>query len=220
MQCANYDNCPFEDVPDSESYSEFELKVLDWFDYEAIKYLEEDIERKEKLREKQREKWKHGISKSKKDLERLRSSGRFFENQSKIRAVRKEMGISADELAAMVGRSRQTICEWEAGRTKVSESCWKKLSQIMPPIAKHAERMIRENQKNGGQAGDTYAPCKEYGKRLKLERFKAGLTRKALADVLGVSQYTLRDWEGGVRIPNRTNVGKIEGVFPHMKGVI
>ncbi len=217
MKCAIYDNCPFEDVPDSENYSDFEYKVLDWVEYECAKYLELNPEEKEKKRHASREARKNGISKARRDIEKVKRTGPHFETQCEIRVVRQELGISAKELAKRIGQTPQSVYMWELGQTRTTVEGWEKLIKAMPEIEAYAKRAINETK---DREQERKKRKKAYGRKIKLERYKKGLSDEELAQIVGVSVLTLHSWECGARMPRRESVLILEEIFPKLRGEV
>ncbi|WP_214630005.1 helix-turn-helix domain-containing protein [Paenibacillus agaridevorans] len=53
----------------------------------------------------------------------------------------------------------------------------------------------------------------DYSKWLKENRKKMNWSRETLADLLGVSKFTLRNWEDGMTRPNQYGQTRLKMVF-------
>ena len=98
-------------------------------------------------------------------------------NDLDIRALRKKLGLTQDELAKRLGVHPRTVQNWEAG-TIIPES---KLA-ILGVLAKDE-------------------PKSELGFDVKELRQRMGITQKELASKLGVTENTIQNWERGKNIP-------------------
>lgn len=98
-------------------------------------------------------------------------------NELDIRALRKKLGITQEELAKRLCVHPRTVQNWEAG-TIIPES---KLA-ILSVLAKEESKS-------------------ELGFDVKELRQRLGITQKVLASKLGVTENTIQNWERGKKIP-------------------
>lgn len=213
LQCEKYDSCPYEEPPETD-FSEWEINVLEDAEYESVKYRgkmpKRDVDR---LREKMRAEREKG-PKAQKELERLKRYGPHYEAQGAIRAARKAHGISCRQLAEMIGCSRQAVNLWEAGINRMGSDKWEKVVNIFPELKDHAAGVLKKNR----AYARTSSGQRRFCKRLQTERYRANMTKTAVAQTIGVSEETYKSWEYGI-YPSQKNVEKLELLFPNLKEV-
>ncbi|MBI4467761.1 MAG: helix-turn-helix domain-containing protein [Acidobacteria bacterium] len=110
-----------------------------------------------------------------------------------LRKKRLNLGLLQREVAKQIGVNLDTIWNWESNATTPS-------LPMMPGII--------------GFLG--YSPCvgaSSLAEKLAVYRRTRGLSRKELAEQLGVDPGTLARWEGGTGKPGRKHLERIEDCF-------
>lgn len=113
-----------------------------------------------------------------------------------IRWRRKKLGLTQRELAAKLGVTRGTICNWELGHSRPG------LRQT-PRVAHFLDRLT------------LFRPGKplDFPVRLYLARRRLGLSQAELAMRLGVSEGAVWEWENGNHRPRARHRKKLEALF-------
>jgi transcriptional regulator with XRE-family HTH domain len=94
-----------------------------------------------------------------------------------LRKARLDRGLWQEHVAAELGVSVSTICNWEGNRTSVA-------TRFLPKVVAFLGYDPREET---GQLGD----------RIRMQRERQGLSQGALAEKLGLNVSTVVAWERG-----------------------
>ena len=107
----------------------------------------------------------------------------------KLRKWRLDNNITAKQLAKTLGVCKETVLNWERGKKKPLPSVLRKLVKITGIKTRY---LAKDNRK--------YKPApNSLGEKLRKKRIQLGLTQQELAKLLGVSYYTIANWETGRR---------------------
>ena len=117
-----------------------------------------------------------------------------------LKKMRKAKGVTQEELAEILGVERSTVGKYESTETIPSVD-------VLNRIASYFDVSIDY------LLGREQAPISSFKETLKKSRDEKGLSQKALADILGVSQGTIGNWESGVREPNFKTIEKLADFF-------
>lgn len=125
----------------------------------------------------------------------------------KIKARRKELNMTADELAERIGKDRATIYRYESGSiTNMPVSLLQPIASVLQvPL----DFFIDNNKvfpENSITIKNTYSRV-AFAKQLRVQVASAGKTQKEVAEAIGVSTATFNDWIKGKKFPR---VEKIE----------
>jgi DNA-binding XRE family transcriptional regulator len=100
-----------------------------------------------------------------------------------------DRGMTIDQLAKAVGRSRSAVIDWESDRRLPLASSWKQIRAVLGRIP-------------GGLPHNL-------GKSVLDFRERSGLTQVELAKQLRVSKSTIANLEHGRKLPKRTTLRKL-----------
>jgi len=107
----------------------------------------------------------------------------------------------------MLGVCNETVLNWERNNKKPLPSVLKKLTKITGIKVRY---LPKDNRK--------YKPApNSLGEKLRKKRIQLCLTQQELAKLLGVSYYTIANWESGRKSKETspTNKEKIEEFLEH-----
>lgn len=93
-----------------------------------------------------------------------------------IKKRRLDLRLSTRKAATRMGVSQSTVTDWETGRSSPAV-------RAIPAVIAFL-------------GYDPYPAPQTEGERVRAKRRQLGLTRKGLADLLGVDQETVARWEG------------------------
>ena len=157
-----------------------------------------------------------GITKS--DLIEDKSNDRIDRNEDvnlelqnviglKIKARRKELNMTADELAERIGKDRATIYRYESGSiTNMPVSLLQPIASVLQvPV----DFFIDNNKvmpESSAATKNTYSRV-AFAKQLRIQVASVGKTQKEVAEAIGVSTATFNDWIKGKKFPR---VEKVE----------
>jgi DNA-binding transcriptional regulator YiaG len=113
-----------------------------------------------------------------------------------IRAQRLALMLTQDQLAATIGVRKETIGSWERGRNKPS---FEHYAQLCSVFEKHEAEITQG--------------FKVTGRSLRHLREALGWSQQQLAEVLGVSTVTLRNWEHNYNQPDFPSQRKLIDLF-------
>lgn len=136
------------------------------------------------------------------DLEPVRSDGH---PGKALRILRDRAGTSAGIVARAIGVPPHTVYNWESGRARIPADRVGDLAAFFGTGSEELTRFLRRNASillRRPEAATT-------GNRLRSLRSRTGLSIEALAPRIGVSPWTLRNWELGRRKPSWHGVRKL-----------
>lgn len=131
--------------------------------------------------------------------------------------LRRNRGYSQEDVAKIMGKSRQTIASWETGRAKPDIDSVEKLAEIYDVPILGVIEARKENVQEGKEN-------KNYGLSVNIIRRMLGITTKEMATRLKISVRVYRSIENGkvgIYEPERKAIGEAlgiaEGVIDEMK---
>ncbi len=111
--------------------------------------------------------------------------------------LRRDRGLTQDDLALQVGVTSHAIHTWESGRSKPGPQNFKRLLRILQVT--EGELVIATAQPS-----------------LAAHRQRAGLTQTAAIEATGIPRHRLLDIERGVRLPRPEDAEKIAAIYSIM----
>lgn len=218
LRCDKYECCPFDEPPDTE-FSDWEIDVLEDAEYESVKYrgtlpeCDVDVIRSQMRKDRQKG------SKVRNDLRKQGNYGPWFDDQAIIRAARKAHGMNERELGTLVGYSHTTVNLWETGRQRMDREKWEKAVSVFPELKGHAEAALAKQAKAAWHRDlcPKKKRMRQFGRRLKLERTRANMTRTKASEFVGCSISTYSYWEQGRYLPTKKNMKQLKELFPALK---
>lgn len=117
----------------------------------------------------------------------------------------KEEGITQKEFGEMIGICHQTVSAWVVGRSRPRIETLHKICDLfdMP-----FEKYLKECSSTSSASVMTFDSSK-----LRKERIAQGIDRKQLANKIGVSEETIKNWENSKVRPSAKNIGKLNDAF-------
>lgn len=116
-------------------------------------------------------------------------------SSSLLRKARADAGLRPDELARLLGVSRQAVTTWESGKSKPSPGMLRALAEALRV-----------------QPADL-APIREEDLRMGDLRAHAGLTQIEVADALAVNPTMIGDMERGFRPVSEDQVTALTALY-------
>lgn len=117
----------------------------------------------------------------------------------KLQILRKQAGLTQDELALKIGVSRQAISKWESG------GAYPDLSNIQTLCAFFsvtADTFVHPKYETPVAAADAFEfDESELGNNIKRIRSARGITQEVFAEQMKVSRQSVSKWENGTVIP-------------------
>lgn len=111
----------------------------------------------------------------------------------RFRQRRMDLGFTQATLAVRLGRTAWAVADWESGATKPLASSWGAIARVL---------------------GSDFLPDgAEIGSRLRVTRWRLGLTQAELAAKVGLDPRTVRNTEQGRYRPSRGTLAKLESVL-------
>lgn len=125
---------------------------------------------------------------------------------SKIRAYRRDMGLTQAQLARRLGVAQPTVCNWEKGRSAPSHRTALKLAAMIGRARLEAERL--RAARTARQKLD-----RQRGTLLRKLRLEHGLTPEETSGLLGYAPVIVTRWETGEYSMSFLAVKEIEKLF-------
>ncbi len=119
-------------------------------------------------------------------------------NSQKIFAMRTNKGLTRKELASLMGCSSSLIYQWETSR----------LNPVDESVARVAKALNCYFFGGADCTEDTPLPM-----RVKMLRLRAGMTKKEVAECLGVNPVTITKWEEAKNTPSRRLLVAFQELF-------
>ncbi|MBE6725146.1 MAG: helix-turn-helix transcriptional regulator [Ruminococcaceae bacterium] len=127
---------------------------------------------------------------------------------TKIRAYRRDTGLTQAQLGARLGVTGNTVNNWEAGRTEPSRKIRLKLALMIGKAQNAAPKPLPVPAKVTRQGID-----RERGSALRFLRTSHGLTRGEFSGVIGYSPLIVMRWEDGEYTMSSYAIEEIERIF-------
>ncbi|MGB2705810.1 MAG: helix-turn-helix domain-containing protein, partial [Candidatus Omnitrophota bacterium] len=133
----------------------------------------------------------------------------------KIKLLRYKAGLFQNEVAKKIGASRGIVNNWEIGRhvprpfylPKLAEVLQATVSQLLVGLPEETLMSARiDNQDSPGE-------MKCFGLKIRVLRYKLGLTQQELAERIGASFGSVARWEKGESFPLPKNMPKLVEVL-------
>jgi len=124
---------------------------------------------------------------------------------ARIKALRKKLGLSQAALARALGVSTGSVAGWESGKNPVPRQRRGPLMELLRKRPKEpAPKAAPAPSKKSSKHVKTLSP-----EQIRKLRADAGLSRKALAEKIGVSANSIYNWETGRSAPKPASVEKL-----------
>lgn len=104
-----------------------------------------------------------------------------------------DLGLTQEGLAERLGRTTRAVAGWETGLTQPLASSWGVIAEVL--------------------GTDLLPEGAEIGSRLRVARWRLGLTQAQLAARLGLDPRTIRNVERGRYRPSRTTLAGLETIL-------
>ncbi len=134
----------------------------------------------------------------------------------RLRAVRRRLGLSQAELAAVAGLDEGSVCRWESGNRQPCRWMVSRVTAILDQLEKsaaepgtasephelqHLSYFDRTRWRRRPPSDLTVGGTITIGDQLRQRRLELGLTQAQLGSQFGVSRGTLQRWERGATVP-------------------
>lgn len=118
-----------------------------------------------------------------------------------IKELRKEAGMTQEELGEKLGVIKQTVCAWEKGISKVGNDTLITLSRLFGVTTDYLLGLT-EGEDTMGTEENTNEIMQRVGRNIRSIREQAGLSQREFAEGFGVSAGAVGMWETGRREPD------------------
>jgi transcriptional regulator with XRE-family HTH domain len=114
---------------------------------------------------------------------------------------RKLLGLTQEEFAHQAGLSIDVVKSWENGKHRPNRHLLQILASFFV-CGKPVKKVYRSAKTNKPLLTDCPAKPKFIGDHIKKRRLELGMSRKDLADKLGITFYAVRGWEYEQKSPS------------------
>lgn len=135
---------------------------------------------------------------------------------SMLARLRRQRGLTQQELGSRIGVSGSAIGSWESGRRRLPVSAARLLSLVLGC----APDELLDAEHHSLLHAVTAIPLTDRGGALRARRQQFGLSAAQLSRIVGVSPDTVRRWETNQSSPSATMTGRLEIAFGLRRGTL
>nr|DAH48472.1 MAG TPA: Repressor protein CI [Caudoviricetes sp.] len=128
-----------------------------------------------------------------------------------IKELRKEAGMTQEELGEKLGVIKQTVSSWEKGISEVSNDTLITLSRLFGVTTDYLLGLEGRDSMEIKEKSNEIVH--RIGQNIKNLRERKGMTQKELAAALGITRSALSTYEVGIREPNHATTIAIAKLF-------
>lgn len=132
-----------------------------------------------------------------------------------LREQLKANHMTQNDLADLVGCCNQAVSSWTTGRYFPREDTLRIVTDLLDmPFAKYKRELRKKPNKRGSNNTSNGLVMSDFDKeKLKKERINRKLDRRQLANLVGVTESTIKNWEIGKVRPSIKNLELLSNVF-------